>query len=204
VLYALEVLSELMRVGNAATVLGRSGLRTILEAFLTLAYLAKDDDPKLWAAYREYGAAQAKLAFLKLDAGGVPISSVSSETLEALANEDLWQEYVTIDLGQWAGSDLRKMSEVAGEKGTYDKHYSWTSGFVHANWAAVRNAVFTTCINPLHRLHRVPRRDAAALEDVVPDAVELCDGMLGLLAALYPPFTTRLVVTDPPAEPAQG
>lgn len=197
VLYALEVLSDLMRVGNAATVLGRSGLRTILEAFLTLAYLAKNDDPKLWTVYRQYGAAQAKLAFLKLDASGATLSSVSSDTLEALANEDLWQEYVSIDLGQWAGSDLRKMSEAAGEKATYDKHYSWTSGFVHANWAAVRNAVFTTCINPLHRLHRIPRRDAATLEDVVPDAVELCDGMLGLLAVLYPPFTPRLTLAEP-------
>ncbi len=195
VLYGLDVLGELLRVGNATSILGRAGLRTILETFLTLAFLAKTDDPKLWTTFRQYGAAQAKLAFLKLDASGARPSSISMEAVEALANEDLWQEYLAIDLGQWAGSDLRKMSERAGEKAHYDKYYSWTSGFVHGNWAAVRNAVFTTCINPLHRLHRIPRGGGVALEDVVPDAVELCDAMLGLLARLYPPLGLKLSVT---------
>jgi hypothetical protein len=49
-------------------------------------------------------------------------------------------------------------------------------------------------LNPLHRLHRVPRSTGTALEDVVPDGVELCDAMVGTLAAVYPPFEMRLAV----------
>src|SRR5438105_1310207 len=65
---------------------------------------------------------------------------------------------------------------------------------VRVSWFAAPPAVFTTCLNPLHRLHRVPRSTGTALEDVVPDGVELCDAMVGTLAAVYPPFEMRLAV----------
>lgn len=183
----LAILEELFSVGNSATVLGRIGLRSLLECFITLSYLKKENDRQLWLSYRRYGASQAKLAFLKLDelSKGLP-TSVSREVLEQLANEDAWQEFVTIELGHWASKDLRKMSETAGVKLDYDAIYPWTSAFTHGNWAAVRNTCFDLCLNPLHRLHRILRSDTAALGDVIPDAWELVSKTLRIVEELYP------------------
>jgi hypothetical protein len=196
--YALAILDELISMGNSTAILGRIGLRTLFECFVTLLHLKGRDDPALWMAYRQYGSGQAKLAFLKLDdaaATAVP-SSVNPEILLQLANEDKWLEFVSIDLGHWAATDLRKLSEDSGVKSDYDRIYPWTSAFTHGNWAAVRNSCFDLCINPLHRLHRRLRSDTADLGDVVADACDLVDKILDTIDSLYPGFTQRVTLAD--------
>ena len=174
-LYCLGLLRELLRVGSCHSISARTTLRTIAECYITLAYLAKKDDAELWQSYRVYGAGQAKLAFLKLDESVNEPSYVDVQTLEQLAKEDLWQEFLNIDLGHWDNTNLRKMSMEAGVKDVYDQFYDWTSTFAHGHWGAIRDTVFETCINPLHRLHRIPRQSARTLPDVVPDACQLVD-----------------------------
>ena len=93
-----------------------------------------------------------------------------------------------IDLSHWDQTDLRKMSEEAGVKDVYDQFYDWTSAFTHGNWCAIRDAVFDTCGNPLHRYHRIPRESIRALPDVVPDACQLVDKVLKVVSELYPEF----------------
>ena len=91
-LYALSVLEEASTPPISQLLLGRLGLRTLSELVITFAYLVEMNDEKLWDAYRSYGSGQAKLAFLKLEeASGDAPTFVTSETLEAIANEDLWQ-----------------------------------------------------------------------------------------------------------------
>ena len=195
--YALAVMDELLRVNNSSTILGRMGLRSLLEALITLSYLSQADRPELWLAYREYGAGQAKLSFLKLDEQPeLEGSFVSIDTLKSLANEDRWQEFQDIALGHWDASNLRQMSEKTGTKDAYDRYYPWASAFVHANWAAVRNGGFRLCINPLHRLHRILVNESNSLEDVVPDAVRLTDRILEIVGQLYPGFPARLASPD--------
>jgi hypothetical protein len=41
-------------------------------------------------------------------------------------------------------------------------------------------------LNPAHRLHRVPAGDKHQLGDVVPDAVEVVEAMIGDLLRVYP------------------
>jgi hypothetical protein len=193
--YALAILDELLSMGNSTAIVGRIGLRTLLESYVVLLHLAKRDDPSLWMAYRQYGSGQAKLAFLKLDdAASATPSSVNPEILRQLANEDRWLEFVSIDLGHWAAADLRRLSEDCGVKPDYDSLYPWTSAFTHGNWAAIRNSCFDLCINPLHRLHRRLRSDTADLGDVVPDACTLVDKLLDRLDGLYPGFTPRVTL----------
>ena len=201
--YALAILDELLSMGNSTAIIGRIGLRTLLECYVVLLHLAKRDDPSLWMAYRQYGSGQAKLAFLKLDdpASSIP-SSVNPEILRQLANEDRWLEFVSIDLGHWAATDLRKLSEDSGVKPDYDRIYPWTSAFTHGNWAAVRNSCFDLCINPLHRLHRRLRSDTADLGDVIPDACELLDKILDTIDILYPGFRPRVTLSQSRAAPS--
>ena len=195
--YGLALLEDLLRLGASTSVVGRAGLRSLLEALITLKLLVKRDQHDLWKAYRSYGAGQAKLAFLKLDQLEKPPMSVSLQDLQLLANEDLWQEFVPIDLGHWKSSNLRQMSIDADAKDEYDRYYDWTSGYVHGHWAAARNTVFDICANPLHRLHRVPLRKPRTLEDVVPDATTLADKILELVDLAYPPFKERLAIPVP-------
>jgi hypothetical protein len=195
--FGLGVLDELLSIGMPSSVLGRLGLRAIMEAYITLSFLAKRADPALWQAYRTYGQGQAKLAFLKVDEHGQVPSFVSTELLQELANEEQSQEFASITLGHWAGIDLRKMSEEASLKdSTYDQVYPWTSAFMHANWAAVRAACFDVCGNPLHRLHLVLRDDVAAQDDVVREACALVDGMLALVEDLYPGYSRRVTLAS--------
>ena len=158
VLFCLTIGMRSIQTGDHERPEGRIIVRSLAECCLTLSYLLKIDDPSLWSKYRDYGTGQAKLAFLKLyelDDADVP-SFVNIDELERLANEDVWQEFASIDLGNWAKSDLRSMAEHSGLKEIYDKYYAWPSGYVHGQWGAVRDTVFDLCLNPLHGYHRIP------------------------------------------------
>lgn len=196
--YSLAIIDELLWLGNSTSILGRLGLRTLLETYVTLSYLATVDDSQSWKTYRQYGYGQAKLAFLKLDdSTATSPTSVNTKILSQLANEDRWQEFVSINVGHWAERDLRKLSKKAGVKLDYDRFYPWTSAFTHGNWAAVRNSSFDLCINPVHRLHRILRPDTAILGDVVEDACELVDKTLAIIDGVYPRFTARVTLQRP-------
>lgn len=195
-LYCLGLLQELLRIGNGNTISARASLRTIAECYITLAYLAEKDNVDLWLTYRVHGAGRTKLAFLKLDQSDDVPNYADVEALEELANEDRWQELLDIDLSHWNQTDLRKMSEEAGVKDVYDQYYDWTSAYTHGNWCAIRDAVFDTCGNPLHRHHRIPRQSIRALPDVVPDACQLVDKVLAIVSQLYPRFLDRVTLEN--------
>jgi len=192
--YSLRMLDEMLGIGISESILGRLGLRSILEAHINLRYLLSKDDEKLWKKWRVYGAGQAKLNALRFDVDMDAPRHIDIDNVERIAGEDVWEEFLTINLGSWSGLDLRKISEKAGLKPTYDKHYSWVSGYSHASWAQVRETCFQTCGNPLHRLHRYPERNT--LPDVIYDSVKLVDEILFDLDNAYPAFSYRLCVDD--------
>lgn len=189
--YSLRLLDELMGLGVGTGIIGRIGLRSILEIHINLRYLLRKDDMALWKKWRTFGAGQAKLNALRFDENLEPPKYIDVESIERIANEDIWEELLTISIGSWSGHNLRKLSENAGLKDTYDKYYSWTSGYVHGTWGPVREACYQTCANPLHRLHRYPER--RLLPDTVNDAAELVDEILGDLDKAYPSFPLRIL-----------
>jgi hypothetical protein len=189
--YGLRILGEVIQIGGGTTILSRLGLRSILEALITLHYLKFKNSDDLWKSWRVYGAGQAKLNSLKMDE--TPPEYISAETLREIANEDVMEEFVSIKLGHWTNSDLRSMAQTCGMKELYDRYYSWSSGFGHAQWGAVRESVFETCSNPLHRLHRYPHADNP-LNEMVPDAVMLADLILEDVSAIIPVFLPRLAL----------
>jgi len=173
---------------------------------ITLAYLLVKDDAELWRMYRNYGTGQAKLTFLKLikrDSKDLP-QHVDIELLEQLANEDMWQEFVSIDFGHWAKLDVRRMAEEAGVKDVYDAYYVWPSGFVHGHWGAIRDSVFDLCANPLHRFHRIPRAMRVDMDDVCFDAIDIVNRVLHLLDQAYPSFSARFDKAAAPCDSDPG
>ena len=109
--YSLRILNETMGIGISTSVLARLALRTILETRVNLAYLLKQDDQQLWDKWRRYGAGQAKLNALKFQDLVEPPAYINLESLEAIATEDVWQEFLTVNLGSWNNSDLRRTSD---------------------------------------------------------------------------------------------
>ena len=188
--YALRLVYELLGNGVGTGILGRLGLRTLLEAYVSLHYLLHKDDDSLWKKWRAFGAGQAKLNALRFDADMEPPKFINIDWIEQIAGEDIWEEFLNIELGSWSGLDLRKLSERSGCKEQYDAHYSWTSGYVHGTWGPVREASFTTCGNPLHRMHRYP--DQKPLPNTISDAADLVNRILNDLDTAYPGFPHRI------------
>lgn len=186
--FGMAVLLEMVVGRNAYGITGRVLLRTLVEARITLAYLKEKDDSELWNKYRAFGVGQAKLALLKLDQVHNQPRFTTPDVLERLTNEDYFQEFVAIELGHWCGLDLRKMAEASNTKEDYDRFYGWSSSFAHGHWAAVRDTTMMHCLNPLHRLHRIPLPAHRVLESCASDAVELMTAMLSDLSELYPEF----------------
>jgi len=191
-LYSQTLLDEISILRLNFSVSGRLTLRAMVEAYITLAYLLKKDDPGTWGAYREYGSGQAKLVHLKLKELGKIPSSINPKTVDRIANEDKWQEFVSINIGHWDDSNLRKNAEESGLKDVYDQYYNWSSGYMHGNWAAVRETTYQSCYNPLHRLHRIPEFGLPMLPDVMEDAIEIGNKMLDLLDIAYPEYKDRI------------
>lgn len=193
-LYALSMMLNLVAGNSYRRVEGRLMLRSLSEGYITLAYLLHVDATKVWNQYRNYGQGQAKLSYLKsIDFSQKDKANFFSESdLEELANEDKWEEFVDIDLGSWSNKSIRSMSEDAGVKDLYDKFFTWPSGYIHGHWSAVRDTVYDLCMNPLHRLHRIPAIPRANMNDCAEDASKLVNLTLDLLNEAYPSFKPRL------------
>lgn len=197
-LYALSCVLEMASASNSYGISGRLFLRCLAECRITLAFLVGIDDTDFWKRFRSYGSGQAKLALLKMEeVSGRKAAFVERRTLEALANEDFFQEFVNIDLGHWCGKDLRRMAEDSGTKDDYDKFYGWASGFVHGQWGALRDSNLTHCINPLHRFHRVPLPTHRLMSDSLGDAVALLNSILETVEIVYPGTLKRLDIPHP-------
>jgi hypothetical protein len=109
-------------------------LRTLLECFVTLAYMGEARLRRVVAIVQGPRVGQAKLAFIELEEGEDRLGYVKTEALERLANEDMWQEFVPINLGHWEKTNLRTMSQQGNVKVEYDQYYGWTSTFSHGHW----------------------------------------------------------------------
>lgn len=191
-LFCLRILIETL-VGDAYfSISGRLSLRAIVESYITLSYLVKKDELELWKSHRVYGAGQAKLSMLKVEELEEIPEFIDMQTLTNLANEDVWQEFLSINLSHWDKSNLRQLSEKSDTKDIYDKYYSWSSSYTHGQWGAIRDSVFETCGNPLHRLHRIPSLRIRKLPSVIPDMVCLTNEVLKILSGVYPEFKDKL------------
>jgi hypothetical protein len=195
--FALACLAEMSMGPLSSAITGRLLLRSLTECRISLAYLVRCGNDEMWKKFRSYGAGQAKLALLKHEemAGQKP-RFVTQEALETLANEDYFQEYVEIDLGHWAGKDLRRLAEESNTKDDYDRYYGWASGFVHGQWGAIRDSNFTHCLNPLHRFHRIPLPMHRMLEPTIADAMHLVNSILNDVSTAYPDLDSRFEIED--------
>lgn len=191
VLYVLVLLFDMSR-GRNMKATQKAILRIICEARITLKYLIVKGD--LWDKFRGYWVGEAKLSFLKMLKNPSIPSFIDQSFLEAFISEDVWSEFVDINIWHRCWGNLRDMSMTKGVwlKWEYDQYYDWSSAFIHANWWALRETCFTKCINPLHRLHNIPQIDSERNYDTIDDMIILVNKMLDDLDSSYPEFKIRI------------
>lgn len=193
VLLSMTLLEEMVATNLSRGSLSRIVLRNISEAYINLAYLIKKDDPKLWQKFRDYGIGQMKLASLKHDEDSSPGKYFDSDKMHQFANEDRWEEFSAVELGNWSNKDLRKISEEAGCKDVYDRFYNWPSSYTHSGWGAIRESVMTKCANPMHRFHLLPRKQPSPMKSTLSDTITLVNKQLDLLQTQYKEFPLRII-----------
>jgi hypothetical protein len=193
-LYALDEYIQMVITLTSTSANARVIIRTLFEAYLTLAYLLKKETEGelLWEAYRQHGVGQISLIERYYEDDKLSSGLVDIKMMDRIANEDRWSEFVPINLGHWDSGDLRKIALQVGEKKLYDTYYPYTSGFTHASWGAVRETSMQSCLNPLHRLHHIPSYGLPVLPNANADGAKLIDKILELVGKAYPDFKPRI------------
>jgi hypothetical protein len=151
-------------------------VRHQVENLITIEFLEKH--PKLYETFVETGLGQLKLYKLHLqeieenaDDQNPYLREVIDE-LEGIINQDISEEFVTINLGNWAGMNLRQMSDDVGRLAQYQLTYQPCSIDAHSTWTSLAGSHLIPCGNPLHRFHRIvhygrPMPDLGLIHDSI-------------------------------------
>ena len=193
--YALKIFTEINDKALGNSILGRHGIRTIIEVYIMLKYLLKREieQPKIWEEYKLYGISKYKLVLLKAresNSSEIP-SHFSLPVAEMLVNEIRWEEFIDIDLNYFDRQGIRDKSIDVGEKELYDLFYDYDSSFAHGMWGAVRESSMLYCNSVDHQFHAVPDTyNNQNLSDVKSGSKKIMILLYTLLAGLYdiPPW----------------
>lgn len=148
---------------------GSPVLRAALESLIVFRYLILKDDADLYATFKSFGRGHLKAQKLHLeeyiDAHDDAPHDLTEllQHLDALVNQDEWEEWQEIDLGgTFSGKDMRKMAAAVRMEDEYKLLLAPASSMTHGEWTALDRYALTRCLNPLHRWHRIPRESPAA------------------------------------------
>lgn len=190
--YALKIFNELCERNLGNTILGRHGIRTIIEVYIMLKYLINNEGtkPNIWTDYKIYGIGKYKLILLKdreINSGNDESKShFVSPVVEYIVNEIRWEEFTDIDLTYFDKKGIRDKSIEVGEKELYDIFYDYDSSFAHGLWGAVRESSMLHCDNATHSYHSIPDVfNDQNLPDVKADAYKVLLSLYSILAKHY-------------------
>jgi hypothetical protein len=185
-MYAADLATSSLLLGMNRSSQGRMVLRSLVECLISLKYLFLKDDISIWQTFLNHGMGQAKLVVQRSEEESRSPEYLDLKNLGQIANDDVWVEFLPIDIGSWDNMDLRKRAIEVGLKDKYDDYYTWPSSFSHGQWGAIRESVYDLCGNPLHRFHRIPLLYSMNLKDVRKDIYLLLKDILDVIYALYP------------------
>ncbi|MBW8015112.1 MAG: hypothetical protein FVQ82_02925 [Planctomycetes bacterium] len=137
-------------------------LRCMCETLILSAWLISKDDIELYKKFVLYSLGQADLYGLKIEGyeGYREVFKslyLGNDPAVDTHVEDKWAAQLrTIELGNWAGVDTRKMAVEGGTKQYYDLIFTLSSADVHSQFASLAKWNMTLCSNPLHNSHLMP------------------------------------------------
>ena len=158
--YAIKIFEEIITKDLENSILGRHGLRTIIEILIIAKYLIKNENerPNIWDEYKQYGIGKYKLILLKSreNKDKEKLSHFNENLIDILVNENIWEEFQDIDLKYFDKTGMREKSIEVNEKEFYDIFYDYDSSYVHGLWGAIRESSILACNNPNHLFHSIP------------------------------------------------
>lgn len=137
-------------------------LRCLCETLILLAWLLHKDEKELYQRFVQYSLGQQDLYGLKLEGyegyrEAFQALRLGDEKLADKMAKDSWDAQMrTINLGNWANTDTRKMAEEGGTKVYYDLVFSLCSADVHSQFISLARWNMVPCKNPLHNYHLLP------------------------------------------------
>ena len=137
-------------------------LRAMVDNYINLAWIFHKDTLGRSKKFIEHGLGQQKLIIehRKRELKKRGIKDVDKEPsikmYEDWINSQRYTFLTTVNVGQWAEMETRKMAEEANCLDFYRFAYSPFSANVHSMWNHVSRYNLKVCTNPLHRLHRIP------------------------------------------------
>lgn len=188
--YALKIFIEINKKSLGNSILGRHGIRTIIEVYIILKYLLKREieQPKIWEEYKLYGISKYKLILLKArESSSIDKTShFSLPIVEVIVNEIRWEEFIDVDLNYFDKQGIRDKSIDVGEKELYDLFYDYDSNYSHGLWGAIRENSMLHCNSADHQFHIVPDfYNNQNLPDTKSDSNKIMILLYTLLARLY-------------------
>ncbi|WP_371157514.1 DUF5677 domain-containing protein [Jannaschia sp. 2305UL9-9] len=135
-------------------------LRSMGDVFITLAWIS-GDAPTRSKQFIEHGLGAVKLEIAHREKAieEEPDKHDADELAEMVKMQKAWldaqrmDQFIEVNLGNWAGSNTRRMAEEAGCLDFYNYVYQPFSNAVHSSWAHVGQFNATFCNNPSHRQH---------------------------------------------------
>lgn len=144
------------------TDLGRIIQRCMVDTHITLAWLIKEGKQKDYEKFIEYGLGQEKLFLehqkIRLDESD-PEFKEKNEEIEfrkSWIDSQILTSLLPVNVGNWIQKNARVMAEEANCMDIYNLAYTPFSNTVHGIWNTLARINLKYCINPLHKLHRVP------------------------------------------------
>lgn len=156
--YSLKILKEILELGKGTSILGRHGIRTIIEVYIMMKYMVKQekDNSNIWTEYKLYGIGKYKMILLKSRESDNEMEHFVEPIANAIVNEIQSEEFTDVDLTYFDKKGIREKCIFVNEKLLYDLYYDYDTNYTHGLWGAVRESSMLVCDNPSHYYHSVP------------------------------------------------
>lgn len=142
-------------------------LRSAAEVVIYLSWFNTSEgrQPESHQKFKSFGRGRLKLAKLHAEefADRMGTNEILEEILEGLqdeANREVAEEWQDISLeATFNGKDLRKMALASDTEWLYKMVVAPMSAVLHSEWPMLTRYAMRLCVNPVHRLHWLPRTD---------------------------------------------
>jgi hypothetical protein len=135
-------------------------LRSMIENYINLAWIFQDPVERS-RQFVLHGLGQAKLLIehrktILRNRGDNADEDPLIQVHEVWLNSQRFSFLTEVNVGAWAGVDIREMASQTGCEDLYRLAYMPFSGATHNMWHHVEMYNLLQCANPLHQYHRVP------------------------------------------------
>jgi hypothetical protein len=131
----------------------------MVDLSITYRWIALDPSTRS-SEYISYGLGTEKLLVahfqdaLKKDPENEQLARMIEADLAWIEGQ-MFQMFVSVNLGSWSGMSSRKMCDEIGDPDIYKYSFSPLSSSVHNTWGHVGKWNAKTCANPLHKQHSI-------------------------------------------------